>query len=124
MLNEMFKSVIEQDKAAVVICDAECNIVYMNPAAVAQYHGDITGKNLKDCHDSNSVDKIECVIKWFEKSRENNIIFTHRNAKHNRDVYMVALRNSAGELIGFYEKHEYRTPETAKPYDFNAGSGK
>ena len=29
---------------------------------------------------------------------------------------MVALRDS-GKLIGFYEKHEYRTPEAEKPYN-------
>ena len=35
----------------------------------------------------------------------------------NKDVYMIALRNYRGELIGYYEKHEYRTPETEKPYE-------
>ena len=30
---------------------------------------------------------------------------------------MVALRDENGELIGYYEKHEYRTPETMKLYD-------
>ena len=34
----------------------------------------------------------------------------------NKDVYMVALRDE-GELIGYYEKHEYRNAETMKPYD-------
>ena len=30
---------------------------------------------------------------------------------------MVALRDENGELIGYYEKHEYRNLETAKLYD-------
>lgn len=34
----------------------------------------------------------------------------------SKDVYMVALRDE-GELIGYYEKHEYRNAETMKPYD-------
>lgn len=29
---------------------------------------------------------------------------------------MVALRNAQGELIGYYEKHAYRDPETDRPY--------
>ena len=37
MLHQMFKSVIDQDRAAVVICDTEHTIVYMNPAAVQNY---------------------------------------------------------------------------------------
>ena len=38
------------------------------------------------------------------------------NAKQNKDVYMVALRDE-GKLIGYYEKHEYRNTETMKQYD-------
>ena len=30
---------------------------------------------------------------------------------------MVALRDDSGNLIGYYEKHEYRNPETMKMYD-------
>ena len=32
-------------------------------------------------------------------------------------VYMAALRDDAGQLIGYYEKHEYRNRETMKVYD-------
>lgn len=32
-------------------------------------------------------------------------------------VYMVAPRDDAGKLIGYYEKHEYRNLETRKLYD-------
>ena len=31
---------------------------------------------------------------------------------------MVALRDEDGNLIGYYEKHEYRDPETCAMYDF------
>lgn len=35
----------------------------------------------------------------------------------NKDVYMVAIRDNDGELIAYYEKHEYRDKETMKMYD-------
>lgn len=57
-LNPYFKSVLEQDTAAIVLCDLNHTI-----------------------------------------------------------VYMVALRDDAGKLIGYYEKHEYRNRETMKLYD-------
>ena len=43
-LNAYFKSLVEQDRAAVVICDLEHTIIYMNPAAIASYakHGGAT----------------------------------------------------------------------------------
>ena len=47
-----------------------------------------------------------------------NSITSNFNAKENKDVYMIALRNEAGELIAYYEKHEYRDRETMKMYDF------
>ena len=91
-------------------------IVYMNPAAVSRYHKDLTGKSLKDCHNAKSNEMIDRVLGWFKKSPENNIMYTYYNEKENKDVYMVALRDADKNLIGYYEKHEYRNRETAKPY--------
>ncbi len=117
MLNQLFKSILEQDRAPIVVCDKDSQIVYMNPSAKAQYHGDLTGRNVKDCHNSASVEKIDRVLAWFGESSENNLIFTYYDAKKNKDVYMVALRDDAGALIGYYEKHESRDREAMQTYD-------
>ncbi len=123
MINAMFKSAFEYDRAPVVICNSAHEILYMNPAAIkhyAKYGGEaLWGKSLFDCHNSKSCEMIEKVLAWFKNSKENNMIFTSRNDKENKDVYMVALRDDSGELIGYYEKHEYRNAETAKLYDFS-----
>ena len=116
MLHQLFKSILEQDTAPVVVCDLQSYIVYMNPAAIRQYHGDLTGRNLKACHNRESNEKIDRVLEWFYESKEHNIVFTYYDAKKNKDVYMVALRDNGGNLIGYYEKHEYRTPESKSPY--------
>lgn len=118
MLDLLFKSVIDQDTAAVVICDLKSTIVYMNPAAVSRYHRDLTGKSLKDCHNANSNELIDKVLAWFKESKNNNIMYTYYSEKENKDVYMVALRDGEKNLIGYYEKHEYRNKETKKPYSF------
>lgn len=116
-----FKSIIDQDRSAVVICNLEHEIIYMNPAAVKNYEkwgGEkLVGQSLLNCHNENSVKRIKEVIKWFEESEENNIIYTFYNKKQNKDVYMVALRDEE-KLIGYYEKHEYRNQETMNMYDF------
>ena len=97
-----FQSIIDQDRAAVVICNLEHEIIYMNPAAVHNYEkwgGDkLIGRSLLDSH---------------------NIVYTSHNEKQNKDVYMVALREN-GQLIGYYEKHEYRNAETMNTYDLFA----
>lgn len=121
-LSSYFKSIIDQDRCAVVICNLRHEMIYMNPAASSRYekHGGnkLVGKSLLDCHNAKSQEMIKKTINWFEKSKENNIVFTYHNEKENKDVYMVALRDDEGTLIGYYEKHEYRTAETAEFYDF------
>lgn len=118
MLNQIFKSIIEQNREPIVVCDIQSVIVYMNPAAISQYHRDLTGQSLKACHNEESNQKIDAVLCWFQKSKDNNLVFTYHDPKKNKDVYMVALRDDDGKLIGYYEKHEYRTCETANPYHF------
>ena len=118
MLNKLLKSVLNQDTAPVVVCDIDDIIVYMNPSAVERYHKDLTGKSIKDCHPSKANEMIDKVVAWFKESKDNNIIYTYRNDEENKDVYIVALRDDDGTLIGYYEKHEYRNKETAGLYDF------
>ncbi len=119
-LEPYFKSVLEQDRSAVVICDLTHTIIYMNPAARERYkkHGDLLGKSLLDCHNARSNELIIRALDWFAADKSHNILYTFHNDKENKDVYMVALRNERGKLIGYYEKHEYRDRETMKMYDF------
>ena len=116
------KSVLEQDRSAVVLCDLEHTIIYMNPAAgerYAKYGGmALMGKSLLDCHSPQANEMIRKVVAWFQESPKHNLIYTFRNETENKDVYMVALRAENGTLIGYYEKHEYRNRETMELYDF------
>ncbi len=118
MLNKLLKSVLDQDTAPVVICDMEDTIVYMNPSAVEHYHKDLTGRSIKACHPSSANEMIDKVVGWFGESRDNNIIHTYYSERENKDVYMVALRDDEGALIGYYEKHEYRNREKDTLYNF------
>lgn len=122
-LNEAYKSVLEADKAAVVICDLEHTIIYMNPTAINRYEKwggkSLIGQSLFNCHNDKSREMIIKVLDWFKASKDNNIVYTSYNEKENKDVYMVALRNESGELIAYYEKHEYRNRETMKMYNMD-----
>ena len=108
-LRAFYKSVIDSDKAPIVICDLEHTVVYMNPSAVSRYKIDLTGKSIKNCHNDDSNTKIDRIVAWFRESDDNNVVFTLYDEKENKDVYMVALRDENGKLIGYYEKHEFRT---------------
>ena len=57
-LYRYFKSIVELDEAAVVLCDVNHKIIYMNPAAIKRYAkrggAKLLGRNLLDCHNENS----------------------------------------------------------------------
>ena len=120
-LGQFFKSIIDQDKAPVVICDLDNVVVYMNKAAAIHYASnggyDIVGHSLLDCHNENSAALIHKVVEFFKEDKNNNIIHTFINRKEEKDVYMVALRDDEGELIGYYEKHEFRSFDNEPLYN-------
>lgn len=122
-LSDYMKSVIDMDRASVVICDLHHTIIYMNPAAIKRYEKRggkaLIGKSLLECHNHNSNEIIKKVLSWFLEDVGHNMIYTYHNEKENKDVYMVALRDAEHTLIGYYEKHEYRDRETAPLYDFS-----
>ena len=119
-ISVFIKAVVDSDQMPVVICDLKHTIVYMNPAAAERYtkRGGyaLVGSSLFDCHNADSNEKIKKVVEWFKNNTSNNRIFTFHNPKENKDVYMVALRDESGKLIGYYEKHEMRTAEGLTPY--------
>lgn len=53
---------------------------------------------------------------WFRSKTTNNCVHTYYNEKENKDVYMIALRDQEGHLIGYYEKHEYRNRDMTPLY--------
>lgn len=121
-MTPFFKSIIEEDKAAIVICDIHHIILYMNPTACERYAkrggAALIGRNLLDCHNEKSRERINKGMEWFQASTSHNRIYTYHNEKENKDVYMIALRDEQGNLIGYYEKHEYRNRETEPLYRF------
>lgn len=121
-LSQYFKSIIDEDRCPVVICNLEHKIIYINPSAAERYKKsgglDLVGKSLLDCHNLESSQMINRVVAWFKESKEHNRIYTFYNEKENKDVYMIALRDENGTLIGYYEKHEYRNKEKENFYDF------
>ena len=118
---QYLKSVLDQDTSPVVICDLQHTIVYMNPAACQRYAGfggeKLLGQSLLRCHNGKSAELIARVLAWFAASPSNNRVHTFYNEKENKDVYMVALRDEQGALIGYYEKHDYRNRDMTPFYE-------
>lgn len=111
-LDQFFKGIIDSDEKAIVICDLNHIIIYMNPAAVKNYEkrggADLVGKSVLDCHNSRSQDIIKNNVSKMRDDKSVNKIFEFHKTRNgaNEDVYCVAIRDEKGELIGYYEKFE------------------
>lgn len=116
-MNDFFKAVVDADDTPIVICNMEHKIVYMNPTAVERYAKrggqKLVGQSIFDCHNPHSREVILSVIAKFCENPGLNKVYTYTKKKdgEDRDVYIVALRNEGGDLIGYYEKHENRIHE-------------
>ena len=123
-LTPFFQSVLEQDPAPIVLCDRNHTIVYLNPAAASRYADcggyDLVGRSLLSCHNERSNAAILKVLSWFAESPRHNRVHTVRNEKACKDVYMVALRDSGGALIGYYEQHAFRAWDTEGLYQLTS----
>ena len=120
-LDLFFKSIITLDNTMIIICDLNHKIVYLNDIAKKTYDKkgvDLLGKSILDCHNDDSKEKIKRVVNWFLADKNNNRIHTFYNEKQNKDVYMIAIRDENNNLIGYYEKHEFRTKDLTPFYDF------
>lgn len=122
-LDKYFKSVVDSDDAQIIVCDMSHVIIYMNPAAMENYAkrggAALIGRSILDCHNEHSCNMIRKVADWFAADKTHNRVHTYYSEKRNKDVYMIALRDDAGEPIGYYEKHEYRTRDDSPLYDLN-----
>ncbi|MCD7735425.1 MAG: PAS domain-containing protein [Lachnospiraceae bacterium] len=119
-MDDFFKAVVDADEAPVVICNMEHRIIYMNPASVKRYEkwgGDkLLGKSIFDCHNAHSREIILSTVAKFSGDSKLNKVYTYTKSRagEDSDVYIIALRNDTGELIGYYEKHESRIHEAER----------
>ena len=80
-----YKSIVDQDRASVVICNLKHEIIYMNPAAVtscAKRGGDkLIGRSLLDCHNPDPGIKYSELWTGLQQIKAiiSSILFTMRN---------------------------------------------
>ena len=100
---EMLSAILDSLTEEVVFVDTEHIIRYMNPAGKKHYgpRGAAVGKDLFTCHKEQSKALIRKLLSQLQAGAE-EINFTD-NEKHR--VYMRAVRDTSGKLIGYYERY-------------------
>jgi DUF438 domain-containing protein len=101
---ELLNLIFDSWNQEVVFVDTDHIIRYINAPAVQKYAkwGDILGKSIFDCHNPDSCRMIRDMFIRFQNGAD-DILFAD-NEKHR--VYMRAVRDKRGKLIGYYERFE------------------
>lgn len=88
----------------VLVGDTEHKVVYMNKAAAAHYTGGekLMGTSLLDCHNENSQRIMVEVLDALRAGEDERLI----SENEKRRIYMRAIRDESGALVGYYERYE------------------
>ena len=88
----------------ILFADTEHITRYMNKAAIAYYSGgaDLIGRSLFECHNAESQKRIIEILATF-KAGTNELLYGEND---KRRVYMRAVRDPEGRLLGYYEWFE------------------
>lgn len=83
----------------VVFADADHIIRYMNPAGVAKYGEGLVGTNVMACHNEQSQAQMLEIWEAMKQGEQQRLIAQDET----RRVYMRAVRDQGGRLLGYYE---------------------
>jgi len=108
----ILEGIIDAIGYPVVFADLGHVIRYMNMPAMKYYGeekgwGNLTGKSLLECHNSQSGILIRKAVERFVNGGGEE--FEQVNKKGQR-VYITPVRDSSGNLIGYFERREFVSP--------------
>jgi DUF438 domain-containing protein len=88
----------------ILIADTGHITRYMNKAAIAHYEGgaSLIGRSVLECHNLESQRKMVEILAAFQAGQ--NECLSGDNEK--RRLFMVAVRDAEGNLLGYYERVE------------------
>ena len=109
----LLADILNSMKNPVVFADTSHIIQYMNTAAIAHYkQGEaLLGTNVLDCHNNASQKMMLEIFADMKQGLEERLITDN----HKHRIYMRAVRNQAGILLGYYERYE--PPTQSEPRD-------
>ena len=106
MVDTAFLSVISDSlEAPILVADTEHITRYMNKAAISYYEDGeaLLGTSLLDCHNEQSQQMmVDILAEMQEEGIEERLITD--NEKHR--IYMRAVRDPEGRVLGYYERYE------------------
>ncbi len=98
-------SILDAYPYEIVFVDLDHIVRYMNKTAKRHYGDRVKiGASLFNCHNENARSKIEAFLER-AKAGEDEMYENYSSVKGEREFF-VPVRNEAGEVIGYFERHE------------------
>jgi DUF438 domain-containing protein len=103
-------AMLDSLKDPFLFADTSHTIRYMNPAAAAHYREGraLLGRSLFDCHNPQSQAMMREVFAALAAGETERRI----TEKPDQRIYMRAVRDPDGRLLGYYERYEWPWEET------------
>ena len=101
---DLLTAILDSLKDPIVFVDTNHVIQYMNEPAKKHYEQgeNLLGQSIFDCHNENSNHTIRDVFSAMQQGETERMITD--NEKHR--IYMRAIRDKSGNLLGYYERYE------------------
>ncbi len=101
---DLLCAILDSLPEPILVADTDHITRYMNAAAKAYYKGGaaLIGQSLLDCHNERSQARMKEVLLALQAGADEQLI----SEKENCRVYMRAVRNAAGQVVGYYERYE------------------
>jgi PAS domain-containing protein len=102
---DFLAAILDSLKDPVLVADPQHVTRYMNRAAIAHYkEGEsLIGRSLLDCHQEVSQRMMVDILAAMQSNGLDEQLITD-DEKHR--IYMRAVRDKAGTVLGYYERYE------------------
>ena len=104
MNKQFYESLLNSLKDPILVADTQHIVQYMNKAAINHYEEgeSLIGSNLLLCHNQESQKMMIDILEEMQNGLDEKLITD--NEKHR--IFMRAVRDENGELIGYFERYE------------------
>ncbi|MBN1661743.1 MAG: PAS domain-containing protein [Anaerolineae bacterium] len=103
-------AILDSLKDPILVADTEHVTRYMNKAAIAHYPEgtSLIGRSLLDCHNARSQQMMIDILAAMQRDGLEEQLITDDD-EHR--IYMRAVRDQDGRVIGYYERYEPPVPQ-------------
>jgi nitrogen-specific signal transduction histidine kinase len=101
---DLMAAILDSMKNPVLFADTGHVTRYMNKAAERHYEQGraLVGRSLLECHNAESQRMMKEILAEMEGGLEERLITDNEKSR----IYMRAVRDAGGKLLGYYERYE------------------